>query len=203
MIVIAGEDANDRKALEVLVREHRPTLKSELVHINDPVRIKTATGTNLTKRIRTVVNKARGRAVRDGARLSGIIVHEDLDAPTGPNYAAVRRRIAGALAEHSPCGSVLALAAEETEAWLLLFPDAFPRVHRGWRIPSQLRGKNTGTVKDPKELLQKRLGSPVYRESEGPGIMREAHRAGLLDRPVGTNQSYTDFVADLGRLTAE
>lgn len=200
VIVIAGEDSNDRKALEVLVRELRPTPNSKLVHISDPVRLKTATGDNLTQRIRTVVNKAKGRAARDRAALAGLVVHEDLDAPTGPAYTTVRRRIAAALARHSPCGTALALAAEETEAWLLLFPDAFPRVHPGWSVPAQLRGKNTGTVKAPKEQLQKRLGSPVYRESEGPDIMRAAQEAGLIGDPVGTNQSYTDFVADLGNL---
>lgn len=200
VIVIAGEDSNDRKALDVLVRELRPTLSSRLVHISDPVRLKTATGDNLTQRIRTVVNKAKGRAARDRAQLAGIVVHEDLDASTGPAYAAVRHRIAAALARHSPCGTALALAAEETEAWLLLFPDAFPRVHPGWSVPAQLRGRNTGTVKDPKELLQKRLGSPVYRESEGPDIMGAARDAGLIGSPVGTNQSYSDFVTDLGNL---
>lgn len=203
VIVIAGEDANDRKALEVLVRKHRPGLRGKLVHISDPVRIKAATGANLTKRIRAVVNKAKGRAARDRAQLSGIIVHEDLDAPTGPQYVHERRRLADALAQHSPCGTALALAAEETEAWLLLFPDAFPRVHPGWKVPPQLRAKDTGTVKDPKELLQKKLGSPVYRESEAPAIMRAAQEAGLLGSPSGVNQSYRDFVTDLGNLEAE
>ncbi|MFI6084143.1 hypothetical protein ACIBBB_24710 [Streptomyces sp. NPDC051217] len=167
------------------------------------MRLKTATGDNLTKRIATIVNKAKGRAVRDRARLSGIIVHEDLDAPTGPGYAAVRSRLADALAKHSPCGTVLALAAEETEAWLLLFPDAFPTVHSGWSVPSRLRGKNTGTIKNPKELLRSRLGTPLYRETEGPDIMGEAQRAGLIANPVGGNRSYTDFVTDLGNLAAD
>lgn len=202
MIVIAGEDANDRKAMEILVGELRPALMGRVVHIKDPVRLKTATGDNLTQRIRTVINKAKGRAARDRAQLSGIIVHEDLDGPTGPAYEAVRRRLSRALARHSPCGTVLALAAEETEAWLLLFPDAFHHVHTGWSIPAQLRGKNTGTIKDPKEQLQRKLGKPVYRESEGPDIMRAAQRAGLIRSPVGTNQSYTDFVTDLGNLRA-
>lgn len=203
VIVIAGEDTNDCKVVEILVRELRPALKSKLVRISDPVRLKTATGDNLTKRIGTIVNKAKGRAVRDRARLSGIIVHEDLDAPTGPQYAAVRRRLADALAKHSPCGTALALAAEETEAWLLLFPDAFPRVHPGWSIPAQLRGKNTGTIKNPKELLRKRLGTPVYRETEGPDIMCEAQQAGLIGSLVGINQSYTDFATDLENLASD
>ncbi|MEV0777258.1 hypothetical protein ACIBLA_22460 [Streptomyces sp. NPDC050433] len=202
VIVVAGEDTNDCKTVEILVRELRPALKSKLVRIGDPVRLKTATGDNLTKRIGTIVNKAKGRAARDRARLSGLIVHEDLDAPTGPQYAAVRRRLADALAKESPCGTALALAAEETEAWLLLFPDAFPHLHAGWSVPARLRGKNTGTLKNPKELLQNKIGSPAYRETEGPDIMSEARRAGLINNPVGINQSYTDFVADLENLGA-
>ncbi|TDC27179.1 hypothetical protein E1265_02330 [Streptomyces sp. 8K308] len=199
-MVIAGEDSNDCRALEILIRELQPSLKSKLVRISDPVRLKTATEGNLSQRIRTIVNKAKARAARDRARLSGIILHEDLDAPTGPHYSAVRSRLADALAKHSPCGTALALAAEETEAWLLLFPDAFPHVHPGWSVPAQLRGKDTGTIKGPKELLKKKLGTPIYRESEGPDIMLAAQQSGLLVSPVGTNQSYLDFVADLNDL---
>ncbi|MGW7284780.1 hypothetical protein ACWGH4_04670 [Streptomyces sp. NPDC054847] len=203
MIVLAGEDSNDCRAVEVLIRELRPDLPGKLVRISDPVRLKTATGDNLTERICTVIKKAKGRAARDRARLEGIVIHEDLDAPTGPSYEVVRRRIADALKRHSPCGAALALAAEETEAWLLLFPDAFPSVHPGWSVPAQMRGRNTGKLRSPKELLQRKLGNPTYRESEAPTIMAAAQTAGLLDRPTGSNPSYADFVADLATLRAD
>jgi hypothetical protein len=117
---------------------------------------------------------------------------------TDSRYAAARKRVTAALDQR--CGaleSALALAAWESEAWLLLFPDAFPQVRRRWKVPAKLRAKDCGRLKEPKEELKRNLGSPQFRESDGPEIARAALQHGLLASPVGTNQSYDDFLDDL------
>lgn len=198
-LVIAGEDGNDRQVLCELIRESCPRLTANLLEIRDPVRLKTATGPNLTIRVRTLVNKARARAIRDDAVLAGILVHEDLDAAAAGSYAAVRAAISGELARQSDCATALALAAWETEAWLLLFPAAFTELHKGWKVPAALCGKDTGRLSNPKELLQSKIGAPKYRESDAPALIRSARKLGLVGKPAGSNTSYADFVADLAQ----
>ncbi|MEV8549422.1 hypothetical protein AB0L04_06235 [Streptomyces glaucescens] len=41
------------------------------------------------------------------------------------------------------------------------------------------------------------LGLPVFRESDGPKVAREALEHRLIPSPRGTNRSYADFVGDL------
>ncbi|NYI03496.1 hypothetical protein [Allostreptomyces psammosilenae] len=196
--MVAGEDANDRKIVTHLVQEFCPSLGAKVVEIRDDVRLKSATGANLTQRIQTLVRKAKARALREGAGLAGIVVHEDLDGVTDETYDRVRRAISAELAKHSPCGTALALAAWESEAWLLLFPAAFPAVRPGWRLPVQLHRRDTGQLTDPKELLQTKLPAPRYRESDGPDLIAAARKHGLLRAgPVGLNRSYAEFVGEL------
>jgi hypothetical protein len=203
VLVIAGEDSNDRRVVTHLIEEFCPRFAGHVLEIRDPVRLKSATGPTLTRRVQTLVNKAKARALREDAVLAGLVVHEDLDAVADTSYERVRSAIADQLTRQSPCDAALALAAWETESWLLLFPEAFPRLHSGWRLPESLRGRDTGRLNEPKELLRRRLGAPAYRESDGPSIMAEARAAGLLRKaaktgsPSGTNSSYQDFLREL------
>lgn len=201
VIVLAGEDSNDCRIVAEIVKQHHPDLAgARLVEISDKTRLKTANGPDLAARIRTIVGKAKGRALRARGPLVGLVIHEDMDGCTDTEYTRIRANVAGALSRESPCNSALALAAWESEAWLLLFPDAFPAVRPNWKIPSQLRGRDTGTLKSPKEELKRKLGSPTFRESDGPKVAEQARSSGLLASPSnGTNRSYEDFVDELGR----
>lgn len=198
MIVVAGEHTNDRKIVTHLVRALCPGLEAEIVEISDDVRLKSATGDRLAQRVQILVKKAKAKALSKKADLSGLIVHEDLDGVTDNKYDAVRKALASAFEHNSPCPTGLALAAWESEAWLLLFPTAFTHVHRGWRIPASLSSRDTGKLSGPKELLQQKLGSPKFREDDGPKVMAAACKHGLLVGPIhGSNRSYADFVSDL------
>ncbi|KUO03968.1 hypothetical protein AQJ67_14540 [Streptomyces caeruleatus] len=202
MIVLAGEDENDCKILAELVRAHHPGLgNSRIVRINDPVRLKKKTGGDLESSVRALVGKARGKALQQKGQLAAFAVHEDLDGYADDRYRAVRRTIAAELNRQCPADSAYALAAWESEGWLLLFPEAFPRVRSKWKIPAQLRGKDTGLIDDPKGKLKRELKSPSFRESDGPLIAAAAAKHGLLTAPVGHNRSHADLVADFGRWT--
>ncbi|MFG2309709.1 hypothetical protein ACGFS9_13700 [Streptomyces sp. NPDC048566] len=201
VIVLAGEDSNDCRIVAEIIKQHHPDLgNARLVEISDKTRLKTATGPDLAARVRTIIGKAKGRALRAKGPLVGLVIHEDLDGYTDAEYTRVRTNVAGALSRESPCNSALALAAWESEAWLLLFPDAFPAVRPNWKVPAQLQGRDTGTIKSPKEDLKRRLGSPAFRESDGPKVAEQARSLGLLaSGPTGTNRSYKDFVHELGQ----
>ncbi|MDQ0790420.1 hypothetical protein [Streptomyces sp. B3I8] len=200
VIVLAGEDQNDCDIMAALLRAHRPDLAAaaKLVRINDPVRLRKKSGPDLAAAVKTLVGKARAKALQQRGELAGFVVHEDLDGYTDARYARIRKAVADELSRQSPgIPTALALAAWESEGWLLLFPDAFPYVRPRWKVPDRLRDKDTGRVKDAKEELKRGLGRPVFRESDGPAVAREALAHRLIPSPRGTNRSYADFVDDL------
>lgn len=201
VIVFAGEDRNDCAIMADLVRAHRPDLSAaaKLVRINDPVRLRRKSGPDLTEAVRVLAGKARAKAFQQRAKLLGLVVHEDLDGFTDQDYRRIRTTVKDALGRE--CNGIhhtaLALAAWESEGWLLLFPDAFPRVRSRWKVPAQLRGRDFGRIREPKEELKRRLGSPPFRESDGPAVARIARENDLISAPEGRNDSYTDFIKDL------
>ncbi|MFG3102821.1 hypothetical protein ACGFZL_20205 [Streptomyces sp. NPDC048182] len=201
MIVLAGEDKNDCEIMAALIRAHRPDLAgaANLVRINDPVRLRRKTGPDLTTAVRALVGKARAKALQQKAQLAGFVIHEDMDGFTDPHYAKARTAVTDELSRqcHGLHPTALALAAWESEGWLLLFPEAFPLLHPKWKLPPGLRGRDTGRIKDPKGELKERLVAPAFRESDGPLVMRKALEHHLIPTPKGKNDSYADFLADL------
>lgn len=200
VIVLAGEDQNDCQILAELIRAHRPDLSetAKLVRINDPVRLRRKSGAELAAAVRTLAGKARAKALRERAELLGFVVHEDLDGYADAGYDRIRKALADELARQCPqFHTALALAAWESESWLLLFPDAFPHVRPRWKVPGRLLDKDTGRIRDAKEELKRGLGLPVFRESDGPAVAREALARRLIPSPRGSNRSYDDFVGDL------
>ncbi|MEV6050822.1 hypothetical protein [Streptomyces sp. NPDC052107] len=198
--MLAGEDQNDCEIMASLIRAHRPDLgaAAKLVRINDPVRLRRKSGPDLAAAVRALAGKARAKARQQRAELLGFVVHEDLDGYTDDNYDRIRRTLTEELARQCQgFWTALALAAWESEGWLLLFPGAFPHVRPRWKVPHHLLDKDTGRVKDAKEELKRGLGEPVFRESDGPSVAREALKHRLIPSPRGTNRSYGDFVGDL------
>ncbi|MFJ8357847.1 hypothetical protein [Streptomyces sp. NPDC093984] len=202
IIVLAGEDQNDCQILAELIRAHRPDLSetAKLVRINDPVRLRRKSGAELAAAVKTLAGKARAKALRERADLVGFVVHEDLDGYADAGYDRIRKALADELARQCPgFRTALALAAWESESWLLLFPDAFPHVRPRWKVPAKLLEKDTGRIRDAKEELKRGLGLPVFRESDGPAVARKALEHRLIPSPRGSNRSYADFVGDLSR----
>ncbi|MER6719529.1 hypothetical protein [Streptomyces halstedii] len=169
-----------------------------LTEITDPVRLRKKTGPDLATAAGTLVSKARGKARLKSGEFVGIAVHEDMDSCPGPAYDSARKAVSAALAKAAgTSSSVYALAAAESEAWLLLFPKAFTLYRSSWKIPTAWQGKDTGRRQNPKEDIEGLLTGPCFRESDGPKIISAALEQGLLDNPEGTNRSYQEFVADI------
>ncbi|MFH8748603.1 hypothetical protein ACH4GK_13175 [Streptomyces rimosus] len=186
--------------LATFIKAAHPDLAAavSLTEITDPVRLRKKTGVDLATAANVLVGKARGKAKLKAGDFVGIAVHEDMDACPGPAYDTARRAVSAALAKASgTSSSVYALAAAESEAWLLLFPDAFSLFRPSWKIPAQWKGKDTGRRRTPKEDIEAVLTRPRFRESDGPEIARMALDQGLLHRPDGANRSYSEFVRDL------
>lgn len=200
VIVLAGEDSNDCKIVAEILRSHIGSVR--MVEVTDKVRLKSAaTASTRAERVSTLVRKAKARALRARADMVGLVVHEDLDGVTDAAYETIRAALAAELRRQSPCDCAFALAAFESESWLLLFPDAFAHLQPQWKIAQPLRGRDTGLLPNPKESLQRALTTPRFRESDGPRVAEAARTQGLMATPHGRNRSYTDFIADLGNWT--
>lgn len=202
VVVLAGESSNDRRMLASFIKAAHPALAATvtLTEITDPVRLRKKSGTELATAASILVNKARGKARLKAGEFIGIVVHEDMDACPGPTYDTARNAVSMALKKATgTSSSVYALAAAESEAWLLLFPDAFTRYHSSWKIPAAWQGKDSGRRQRPKEDLENLLTSPRFRESDGPEIASTALKNGLLARTKGNNRSYQEFIQDICR----
>lgn len=197
IVVIAGEDRNDRQSLRVLLEKFCPVMRGRIVEINDTVRLRGASSGTLSARVRTLAKKARARATLENADLACVFVHEDLDRADGDEYVETRQRVETALrAEFGNAHYVLSVW--EMEAWLLLFPDALAGLVQAWTVPAQYRNRDTGRLDDPKRILMTRVsgGSRRYRESDAPDVFVKATILDCLDRPAGTNRSWSQFRVD-------
>ncbi|BFO17155.1 hypothetical protein SHKM778_35430 [Streptomyces sp. KM77-8] len=139
VIVLAGEDQNDCEILASLIRAHRPDLTADarMVRINDPVRLRRKSGPDLAAAVRTLAGKARAKALQQRADLLGFVVHEDLDGYTDSQYDRIRKALSEEFGRQcQEFRTAVALAAWESEGWLLLFPDAFLTSVRAGRSPT-------------------------------------------------------------------
>ncbi|MFD6467182.1 hypothetical protein [Streptomyces goshikiensis] len=161
-----------------------------------PIRLARAQS-KLSPRLQDIKNHAL--ALADEAELAGIVIHADLDGVADDSYTKLRNRISEEMrSAFRGTPSALALAAYEIEAWLMLFPKAFPEVRPGWKVRDADCRRDLAKLEKAKEHLVKYLGKPPYRESDAPAIMRAAVQGGHVSpQPTGNNRSYADFVEDL------
>jgi hypothetical protein len=203
VIVIAGEGQNDRDVLKHLVPALGPwprTRRPKLVEIKTKMALSKAQN-QLVPRLDKLRLLANGLAQKAQAQLAGVVVHVDLDTVIDERYDERRRQLASGLRKTFGCDTALALAADEMEAWLMLFPDAFGKVRPGWRLSDQDRRRDLGAIAEgSKERLKAQLTQPPYRESDAPEVMKAAVAHHLLTTcDPGRNRSYADFAAELGQ----
>ncbi|MFI0037919.1 hypothetical protein ACH4NS_20885 [Streptomyces mutabilis] len=193
---MAGESDNDRAVLQHLIPALYPRCP-KVVAINDKIKLAPAL-LQLSPRVETLRDSALRMAAGCDAELVGVVVHADLDEVSNQRYEQVRERITSQMRKILPCHSALALSAVEMESWLMLFPDAFPKVRRGWAMRPEDRRKDLTMLANPKEHLKRHLGKPPYRESDSPKIMAEAVKLRQVSaRPPGNNKSFRDFADQL------
>lgn len=208
IVVIAGEDRNDRESLRILLEERYPDLRGGIAQIRDPVRLHKATGANLTKRVRSIISKAEGIAEKQGAgtRVACLYIHEDFDSVDGAAYIEAHRRVEEEIRRQAGQGHYV-LAVAEMEAWMLLFPDALSSVVKAWKVPSRYRGKDTGRFQDPKGVLMREVSGTGkgrrYTESDAAGVFRAVVDGGHHLSPQGTNRSWEHFRRDMARCGRE
>ncbi|WP_246264275.1 hypothetical protein [Acrocarpospora pleiomorpha] len=204
VVVLVGEDSNDRRCLRTLLEEHCPDMRGRLVEINPSMKFWAAGNERLDERVDRLRKLVNARAAREGAEVACVFVHEDLDRADSSEYPVLRERVEKAM--NKALGSAhYVLAVWETEAWLLLFPDALAAFVANWQLPARYRGRDTGRLSDPKRILMNEVSRSGrrYRESDAPEIFEKAREMRLLAHPVGSNRSWTQLCGDATRCCSE
>ncbi|WP_406312837.1 hypothetical protein OHA77_30480 [Streptosporangium sp. NBC_01639] len=204
IVVLAGEDSNDRKCLRILLEAYCPDMHGRLVEINGTLRLCDATGAELERRVERLRRLVNARAARDNAEVACVFIHEDLDRTDGTDYHPIRERVEKALGKAFGSAHHV-LAVWETEAWLLLFPDALAALVAGWKLPQKYWGKDTGRLTDPKRILMEEISRSgrKYRESDAPDVLEKAIALGKLGNPLGSNRSWSQLRDDVERCCSE
>lgn len=183
IIAVAGEGRFDREVLEHLIPELLPKPGPKVVQIKqDNMRLDKAKS-RLAPTLDELRRIAQALAERHDAQLFGIVIHVDMDGVTNSAYEKTRDSLSGELQRaFTKCNSALALAASEMEAWLMLFPDAFPMTNPKWKLNPKDGSRDLGMIADAKKHLEKQLRTPPYLEKHAPAIMAQAVKP--LSRPA-------------------
>jgi hypothetical protein len=195
VIVLAGEDRNDRQCLKIAITALRPDIGKRIVEINDTVRLRDSRDT-VTGRVDRLINQAKARADREDSPLAALFLHEDYDGVDCDVRDNTRARVQEALSKRFE-KAFYVLATWEIEAWLLLFPDALAATHPSWQVPPKYLGRDTARIADPKRVLKEEVSrsGPRYRESDAADVLAKAAELDLLARPRGSNGSWREFTA--------
>lgn len=195
LIVLAGENSNDRKVLRTLIEAVCPDARGRIIEINSVFRLRDASDAALIQRTARLEGIIRAAAARAQAEVACVFIHEDFDSLDSSRRVMIRRRVETALRRNTP-RTYYILAAAEVEAWLLLFPEALSAVSSSWVVPNRLRGADTGRIADPKRVMKDEVSRAInsrYEETDAPKVFEKIVELGLLDTPTGSNRSYREL----------
>ena len=212
LILVFGEDENDRKSIRELIEALRPDLAGKVQLRREPlVLIKNARPEDVPERARRIADTVDiDRATHD---VACIFAHEDCD-DVEPKHEAVCMKIEAALAK-AGCAAHAVVPAWELEAWWFMWPEAVQAVRpKSWRAPDDHLGKRVGLIKDAKEELrrrvvpkdlkpEKRKSFPRYEESDSPAIARQVREKKLARSPGAKSDSYSRFVSSVEQCEVE
>jgi hypothetical protein len=200
VVLVFGEDDNDRECIKILIGSLRPDLARRIQARRQPlVLIKGVRPEDVpdnAQRIATVVT-----AERIKNEVGCVFAHQDCD-DFEPAHEQVAAEIESAL-RAAGCEAHAVAPAWEMEAWWFLWPDAVQAANPSWRKPDDYLGRNVGMIKNAKEELKRcvvpagekrgRSGFRGYQESDAPKIAAAVSRLGIADKPGGRSGSYDRF----------
>lgn len=154
LVLVFGENENDRRAIIRLVCGLRPDLAGRVEERRKPlVMIKDALPQTARKNAVHIAGLTRQEtAQRD---VLAVLAHQDCDR-VEPAHVAIAEKIEREIADAGcPSPAIGVTPAWEIEAWWMIFPEAVGKVVKGWRDPDDWLGKDVGQVADAKQKLTK------------------------------------------------
>jgi hypothetical protein len=213
-VLVFGESENDTKTIREFIQALCPGALVE-VRRKPIVLIKDARPENVRPQAEQIARVVA--AEHDESPVLCVFAHRDCDC-LEPGHLAVAAAIEGAIGGAlkrlgvKGCTVHAVVPAWETENWLLLWPDVVGAHVPSWRVPSEFRNRNLGTVENGKESLRAavrprgksrgRARGRDYRESDAAAIAREVCQKGLASNPQGTSASFSRFVNSVNQCCA-
>lgn len=195
LIVIFGEDTNDREALKELVQALYPQ-RTRIKPLRKPLVLVRDRDLSAVRGTSDRVSAALA-AVSGGERIALVVVHQDCDA-CEPSHQMLSEKIETGL---SSCGApvIAAAPAWEIEAWWYLWPDAVATVSPKWRRLKRT-GTQIGMLRNIKEVLRRELRPSDrsirvrdYVESDSIAIARAVRELNLVDTRNAQSRSFDTF----------
>lgn len=200
MIIVFGEDDNDREAIKLLIQALWPSAP-RIEKRAHPILLMKSKDEARQRMLTTAVQVIRAEQAKTGSRSIRVVNHEDADN-VEPAHEALAIRCEKHFSDQGmPC--IGAVPAWEIEAWWYLWPTAVLAVNPRWKDPAR-HGKEVGRIKHAKERLIADLrpklkrgerGPNDYRESDSPKIAAKVRDLGLVDARVAKSQSFDRFAA--------
>jgi hypothetical protein len=206
IVLVFGEDENDRKAIRELIMALCPNLIGLVETRREPlVLIKNAQRNEIKGRAQRIAHVVgRERRLRN---VVCVFAHEDCD-DVEPAHEAVAEKIERVMAE-AGCEVHAVVPAWEIEAWWFLWPEAVTACHASWSIPARYRGTEVGRIVKAKEEFRREIVSKGaanarrYRVSESPIIAKKVRELGIVRRPEAISRSYERFVSHVDKCCSQ
>jgi hypothetical protein len=200
IVLVFGEDENDREALRELIVALCPELESRIETRHRPlVLLRDASPTEIPDRASQIADAVAADRVRRDVRC--VFAHQDCD-DVEPSHEAVARRIEEALAR-AGCPAHAVTPAWEIEAWWFMWPSAVRAYQSSWNIPRRYSGTSVGLIVNAKEEFRRatraagKRKTREYRESDSPPLAKKVREMGLARTPEAKSLSYERFVGSV------
>jgi hypothetical protein len=200
VVLVFGEDENDREALKELIIALCPELEARVETRPRPlVLLRDVSPAELPNRARQIADVVAAERVRKDVRC--VFAHHDCD-DVEPSHEALSRRIEEALAR-AGCPTYAVTPAWELEAWWFMWPLAVKAYQSSWNIPKKYKGTKVGLIVDAKEEFRRAVRPAGkqkrrdYRESDSPLIAKKVRELGIARDPEAQSSSYERFVASV------
>jgi hypothetical protein len=204
LVLIFGEDENDRRALEFLIK----------AIVKDPSRLRTKRLRNPVILRRDAVQSGKYRQMandiyklwnieRVSSKKTIVVVHKDCDACEDAHLLesnTIEKQLLSMGVSHI----VPATPAWEMETWMMMFPDAIAAIRACWRRPP--KRTNVGNIINAKEQLRRELRPtlsqsqarcPDYTESDAPQIAEKVFQLGIDSCKAAGSKSFDVFAKKL------
>jgi hypothetical protein len=196
LVMVFGEDKNDRVSIKHLVRALAPRAPAVKVFNSPLVLIKGRALAEQRKSARSLVDVVAAKKITND--VVAVFAHEDCDA-VEPAHEALSTAIEQRLAEAGVAQACAVTPAWELEAWWFMWPDAVQRVNGNWRRLNR-DGTNVGMISHAKDILRRELRpksksdkTDDYTESDSPVIAQHILEGNLINSPTATSRSYERF----------
>jgi len=203
VILVFGENQNDTDAIKQFILALAPDADVRVDAMRrPPVNLRDAPQQSIPDRV-SIIGKLIDAAEVD-ADVIAVFAHEDCDA-VEPSHLVLADRIEAAFHSRGYPFVWAATPAWETEAWLMLWPEAFEKHVPSWR-PLNTSGRSVGLIENAKEFVARSVELPHghgrgYRESDAPKLAEIVRHEGWIRTPAARSDSFNEFARKVDALS--